>query len=118
MSHYDDVYEQERWERCSLAYKRSHPAPCPELVSERTKLELLTIDEWLEKIASLEKRLAEKEAIIDWLTRTLVDRGIPQNCGKFVIMEGADERTHEELNKAYQANLWRKAAEEAVKNNE
>lgn len=69
---------------------------------------------WMDKTEALQKQLAEKNTMIDWLTRTLVDRGIPQNCGRFVIMEGADKRTHNEINKIYQANLWRKAAQEAV----
>lgn len=71
-----------------------------------------------ERVKNLEKWLVEKNTIIDWLTRTLVDKGIYQNYDRFIIIEGADERTHEELNKMYQANLWRKAAEEAVKKND
>lgn len=64
MSIEDDLVEQERWERNSAAYKRTHPAPCPELVREKQS-----------------KMCAEKDAIIDWFAGQLSEHDMISKYG-------------------------------------
>lgn len=96
MSIEDDLVEQDRWERQPSWYKRNHPAPCPELVSEKTELEMMTLQDWLAKVEVLEKQLAEKDAMIDWLA---------------AILQAIDNRPGKPTSK----ENWIKAAQEAVR---
>lgn len=107
MSIEDDLFEQERWERCSTNYKRYHPAPCPELVSERTKLELLTTDDWIE-------RMKEKDAMIDWLISKCERFCSERECEKCGV---CSSHKIERWGEPWLPD-WRKMAQEAVKKND
>lgn len=66
---------------------------------------------------SLEEKVKEQESIINWLAYKLVDKGISCDFGKILIIEGVDEDPYININRSYQAFLWYKAAQEAVKKN-
>lgn len=70
------------------------------------------------QIHMLKKQLAEKDAMIDWLIEKLVSNHIYFDCTKQFSVKGYTIEANKIVNDAGHCQLWRKAAQEAVNENE
>lgn len=69
-------------------------------------------------IHSLENKVKEQEAMIDWLIEKLVSNHIYFDCTKQFSVKGYTIEANKIVNDAGHCQLWRKAAQEAVKKND